>query len=417
MTVASGPILFNNSTGSDTTASGLGLTNVYGTGASTTGASAVVTGISTTGIRAGDLLWVQSSSGRQFSIIATVDSSTQVTCDNNFDNTESGRTWAIGGKRATFDNADSRKIFADIGIYNAAKIQTETDQTLTSAIAATSQNVGVSGYIESADSTIKTITQTANAYHFAGGGGPLFLKKLKLDNSSSSKPASVFRWDNGVGRLNVHLEQCTIGDPTNTCVTVISGGGSFGSKVSMNNCVIQNMTSTYAFSGAASYEQLLTNNLFINNNVCIGFGGSGGGVNGAVVGNIFANSTAGVSQARIRSVLMRNNIFYNCTSGVYWFVEGPVVLDNNLFVDCTTAINNSHNYGGYEATYLSVYSNFFYNNATKYANNTEQSPGRFGDVDLTADPFVSAANGNFNLNDFPGGGNLLRAKYYELGGN
>ena len=52
MTAPNGPILFNNSTGSDTTASGLGAANVYGTGASTTGASAVVTGISTTGVSA-----------------------------------------------------------------------------------------------------------------------------------------------------------------------------------------------------------------------------------------------------------------------------------------------------------------------------------------------------------------------------
>ena len=33
MTAPNGPILFNNSTGSDTTASGLGAANVYGTGA------------------------------------------------------------------------------------------------------------------------------------------------------------------------------------------------------------------------------------------------------------------------------------------------------------------------------------------------------------------------------------------------
>src|SRR6056300_478369 len=102
MTAPNGAIKFNNSTGSDTQSSGLGpAVAVYGSGASTTGASAVVTGISTTGVSAGDLLWVQSSSGRQFSIIASVDSSTQVTCDDTFDNTESGRTWAIGGKRAS----------------------------------------------------------------------------------------------------------------------------------------------------------------------------------------------------------------------------------------------------------------------------------------------------------------------------
>ena len=87
MTALGGPIVLNNSTGSDTTASGLGSSNVYGSGASTTASSAVVTGISTTGVSSGDLLFVQSSSGRKFSVIASVDSSTQVTCDDVFANT------------------------------------------------------------------------------------------------------------------------------------------------------------------------------------------------------------------------------------------------------------------------------------------------------------------------------------------
>ena len=132
MTTPNAAIKFNNSTGSDTQSSGLGpAVAVYGSGASTTGASAVVTGISTTGVSAGDLLWVQSSSGRQFSIIASVDSSTQVTCDDVFANTESGRTWAIGGKRATFDNSASRRLFSD-DCAAGFVIETETDQSLTS---------------------------------------------------------------------------------------------------------------------------------------------------------------------------------------------------------------------------------------------------------------------------------------------
>ena len=99
-----GQSYLTSSAGSDTQSSGLGpSTAVYGAGASTTAASAVVTGIDTTGVSVGDLLWVQSSSDRQFSIIASVDSSTQVTCDDVFANTESLRTWAVGGKRATFD--------------------------------------------------------------------------------------------------------------------------------------------------------------------------------------------------------------------------------------------------------------------------------------------------------------------------
>jgi hypothetical protein len=110
---------------------------------------------------------------------------------------------------------------------------------------------------------------------------------------------------------------------------------------------------------------------------------------------------------------------------------------NNNFSNCI--INNTSNvlfgsaYGGGWSLFQG---NVFTNNSGSVASNINQSNSRFfnnafynntnidhtfgvnsGGITLTADPFVSAANGNFNLNDFPGGGNLLRAKYYELGGN
>ena len=101
MTTPNGAIVFNATYGSDTQASGLGpATALYGSGATTDG-TAVVTGITTTGVTAGDLLWVQTSSGRQFSIIASVDSGAQVTCDDTL-SAGLSQTWAIGGKRATW---------------------------------------------------------------------------------------------------------------------------------------------------------------------------------------------------------------------------------------------------------------------------------------------------------------------------
>ena len=138
MTTPNGNVIFNSSTGSDTQSSGLGpSTAVYGSAASITLDSNVVTGIDTTGVVAGDLLWVQSSTGRQFSIIASVDSATQVTCDYVFEVTESGRTWAIGGKRATLDNVDSRRIIGHLNAQDLPDqcwVEIETNQTITSNV-------------------------------------------------------------------------------------------------------------------------------------------------------------------------------------------------------------------------------------------------------------------------------------------
>jgi len=409
MTAPNGSILFNNSTGSDTTASGLGAANVYGAGASTTGASAVVTGISTTGIRAGDLLWVQSSSGRQFSIIASVDSSTQVTCDDNFDNTESGRTWAIGGKRATLEN--SREIFPDVAQYLKGVIHLETDQTINSRIGPT----GLAGVIESADDTIKTITQTANAAHFYGGYGSLYsgliFKKIKFANSyGSSLNQPIFLWDNGSSYQSVFAEQCVFGDPTNQCYTLQSGGGSFHyyTFVIAHGCVIQNMLDVYAVSMTLDQKRpSFKGCLFRNNNRAIGAPGTGGGFSGTVMDCIFDSNAYGVQQHRSQNMNIQGNIFYNhSVAAISIGLQHPFNCNNNLFVNNAVCFNSGKPY---------YYKNYFYNNTVKFSVSSNES--LLGDVDLTADPFVSAANGNFNLNDFPGGGNLLRAKYYELGGN
>lgn len=411
MTAPNGAIVFNNSTGSDTTASGMGSANVYGAGASITSASAVVTGINTTGVAAGDLLWVQSSTGRQFSIIASVDSGTQVTCDNNFDVTESSRTWAIGGKRATLDNTDSRKMWLDILSVYAAEAKLETDQTLTSAISATAQNQGGGGYLSSADGTIKTITQSGNDSHFKGGGSTLYLKNIKLD-ASGTPTTAIFVWDNGVGSLPVYAQNCIFGDPTNTCHNLFYGGGSYQSTIQCYGCTIQNMTNSYAFQNG-TVRSIFVDCMFRNNIYAVGFPGSSSGPSADLIKCIFVNNTHGVSVGRMSGTAISNCIFANNTTAIYFWITAPMRADNNLFVNNTTAIDNQHNADQLGASRV-FYFNYFYNNTTKYSN--QYDSGKFGDIDLTADPFVDAANGDFNLNATNGGGGTLRSTNYTLGG-
>lgn len=85
--------------------------------------------------------------------------------------------------------------------------------------------------------------------------------------------------------------------------------------------------------------------------------------------------------------------------------EGFNCILNCIFV-------NNGGYGvkfGYQertATFLGVDKNAFYNNTSGQVNNGLNGPG---DVTLTADPFVDAANGNFALNSTAGGGAACRA--------
>jgi hypothetical protein len=59
-------------------------------------------------------------------------------------------------------------------------------------------------------------------------------------------------------------------------------------------------------------------------------------------------------------------------------------------------------------------SNAFYNNASGPYNDSRIASS--SDVILTADPFVDAANGDFNINNAAGGGAVLRSTKYTLGG-
>ena len=132
-------ILFNTGTGSDTAASGAGpATALSGTGADLDATTTVdlsvdspdLSGVATDGSAA---LWVGTSSGRQFAEIVSVDDILKtVTVADAYGVTESGRNWGIGGKRNSWDNADSQTVFAD---YSGGwEVQTETAQPLTTAI-------------------------------------------------------------------------------------------------------------------------------------------------------------------------------------------------------------------------------------------------------------------------------------------
>jgi hypothetical protein len=375
MTAPNGSIVFNNSTGSDTQSSGLGpSTAVYGSGASTTGSSAVVTGIDTTGVSAGDLLWVQSSSGRQFSIILSVDSSTQVTCDDQFANTESSRTWAIGGKRATWDNSDSVKIFT-ADAKSDWDIVTETDQTITQQITLCLGCISIRGIENGA---LPVIEQTSNNTLFQNGQNQsVIFHSLNFKYSHPTKDKVGFYF--GYGRavfINV-----VANDPNKNWSTFAARACCNPAGFFFDSCIIGNCTSdgVSASQGGGIY----INSIFHDNgrygvysNYC------------TCVGCVFIN---------------------NADNGLY--VTGvSSLISNNMF------ISN----GGYGLAYVlytqgSVYSstsNYYYNNTSGKTNQSTsgqrlESPA---DITLTSDPFIDSANQDYNFKD-----NAFINKTYWLG--
>jgi hypothetical protein len=409
MTTPNGAIKFNNSTGHDTQSSGLGpAVAVYGSGASTTGASNVVTGINTAGVSPGDLLWVQSSSGRQFSIIASVDSSTQVTCDDNFDNTESGRTWAIGGKRATIDNADSRLLLTTDGAAKDLTVELEntgTDYYVTSSIRL--YRITITG-----DPVTRTVVNsTHNGYLFGSYYATAYVKNLHLKCSATTKTSTI-----GICHTHhqgSHYCDNLVFDATDNWNrafghTALAAGG-----MTIRNTKVYNTITAVHYTGATAFFE---NCIFKDNqNDCIQSYNNPMYIYGCQflnTGSIAIKHIGNPGQVMV----IANCIFNGGSIGLHMYTYTQAwrtgYMANCILANFTTqAVTDGTSY----TTGFSFLNNAFYNNAQNYARGESVAFHR-NDVDLTADPFVDAANGDFNLNNAAGGGDVLRRNDYATDG-
>ena len=401
-------ILFNASTGSDSLSSGAGpATAINGSGASLNGTTTVdlsadspdLSGVATDGSAC---LWVQTSSGRQFSQITATDNSLKtVTVNTAYSVTESSRNWAIGGKRATWDNADSRTVFFDA--QQGWDIVTETNQSLTSSLSITADgttngSVTVRG---SDPNTLKQIIQTTNAKGLQLDiASYVTIKDLHIVTNITNTNTAIasrgsfqvfcniliddaggFSWQNGFSRnggtpagnlYNVRIYDCT-GDGFSDVGT----GPIIGRFV---NCVSSNNGGNGISSNVPVH---LINCLFCGN-----------GSNG-----ILADAECFVARCATSG---------NADDGIEVTGYGSLVVDNVITSNGGYGINADAEwkYGGV------ANSNAFFGNTSGQVNNITNGPD---DITLTADPFTDAANGDFTLNTTAGGGAELRSNAFTLG--
>lgn len=232
-------IKFNSSTGSDTAASGAGpSTALTGTNASYSGSVFTLDGSpDLSGVVVADsILWVDTSTGRQFFDISSVDNGADtVTVVTAPAGTSTGLTWAIGGKRATFDDADSRKAFVDAKAQWIIEAEDDGAATLSSALT-------ISGFATFSTGTIlvrgmvgakRVCNQTANATNFHISGLHVKVKNFKFTNSNGvSKTAArgiVYASGN-----RTYVEDCIFGDATNTLLNCVANNTN--SSISLTNC-------------------------------------------------------------------------------------------------------------------------------------------------------------------------------------
>jgi len=423
MTAPNGPILFNSTTGSDSAASGLGPSvALIGSSAELDGTSTVdmsYDGMDLSGISAGDLLFCDTTSGIKFSIIASVDTLNETITTDDAWGTESGVSWAVGGKRATFDNADSRLLFTSDAKAGFVII-TESDQTLTSAILRGPHGTSYPFIIvRGSGSTLKTLTATGNfSCIIQNQNNNMVVYNLKFVGSSGNNQSAFaggiaaiikcqFGDDGAATNYQTAIASSTYGGHIQVRDTVMYGQGASVSSgygvhstyyaargVQAFDCLIKDF-----YYGGYSNKNVFQFTRCIVQNVTIGMRG---------------NLELG-ADACVFSDISSHAIQVSATAlEKYWplYQYERNLFTRNVFCD----VSGDVFHGSVIANGLTETDLGFHENITFYLYNSSGFTGiTFPSVALTADPFTDKASQNFSLNTDSGGGAVLRAATNTIG--
>jgi hypothetical protein len=260
--------------------------------------------------------------------------------------------------------------------------------------------------VRGASETQRTVTQTANARSFQVRNGNTYqFQHLKLDNTNASKTNAIgIALESGNPYLVAY--KCVFGDATNQLKNGIARANNTPAA-RLKYCVVQNCTDDGVVVTYMNNTFVIDSCIIINN----GRHGIYSDVQGSgtVVNSVIANNTTYgfYSDHADTHVQFCGNIFYG---------NGSHAININDMVEGLCSSNLFAGNAGYGINIRSAHSsdipigNAFFNNTSGEINGANGIES----ITLTADPFVDAANGDFNLNATAGGGATLRADNYAL---
>jgi hypothetical protein len=236
------------------------------------------------------------------------------------------------------------------------------------------------------------------------------LRFVDCRNTNATKTLSYVIRVNSSSNPGIAVEGVIANHATNKWFRAFGMSGSNMSIVrcSIGNCEDAGIAST-ATGGAWS---ILENTIFDCGSHGIVTSGANFGIN--VINNIFngnggdgINFTGGTDGRN--SGVFKGNIFYDNTgSGVEipsTTIALPHIVDN-IFVENRDHGIRSAAGGNQKAMSQIIDGNAYYNNTSGETTGVTVETNK---ITLTADPFVNAAAGDFNINDTAGGGTVLRA--------
>lgn len=439
-------LLVNSASGSDTAASGAGpSTALTGTGASTDVAGTTVTldagtnlsGVATNGSA---VIYMNNTTAgqRRFAKITgsagSGGATPTVTVAEAFTGSLSGKTWAIGGKRASIGASSSKVLFDNNSAAGDAmpgwivELQSAHSETIAATFDCRRSGSNSLGPIvlrgESGAATKPLLTFSNNGNAIVSRGTGQTFRDFELRNSNATKTASV----GIVGATGAQF--AAIG------ITVAHSTNKFWKGIGPGNGACAVIGCEVGYCANVGIDQTdgssaIVRGSYVHDNGSHGISSASGGtgVSTEIVGNIvvsnagdgFRSTIGGFSTTPVLVTNVRGNTFANNASDG---IELTGSLGTAPYLHLSIVNNLITGNGGYgtnlsnasaNAAALTFYdailqSNAYYNNTSGATNPSglDAAGVGFGTVTLTADPFVNAAGGNYALNTAAGGGALCR---------
>ena len=346
-----------------------------------------------------EVMWVDTGSGRQWSVILSADNSAKtVTCADNF-TAGNPLNWGIGGKRATLDNVDSRKLIS-ADIKTGWTVRLESDQAITattlSVAAATSGRFTIEG---DSTTTLRAIDQTANAGHFTPvGGSQVIFRNIKFISTNITR-TGVFVFNLGASSddFDAVCQNCIFGDAASKITRVIEfPSGTTTTSFTFIDCLIRETTGN-CFNGAnASTINLYNTRFYKNAASCISINTTAAHTGFICESCVFdrnggdcINFTQTVANDPARPFVIKNCVFHQNIGDAIDLSAGAnawenVIIINNTFDNNATGIKAI---SGADAMKALVDNNNF------YTNTLDRSNIAAGPNDTALDPqFVDGAD-------------------------
>lgn len=401
MTAPNGPILFNSSTGSDSTSSGLGPSSaVIGSSAELNGTPIVdvsYDGMDLSGISAGDLLFCDTASGRKFSVIGAVDTLNETITTDDAWNTASGVSWAVGGKRASI--AGSSMLLTNDGKYDSIlELEDSYSETFSSFINILRAGLTLRGKLDAANKPVLTFTNSTESVKL--GASSVTVQNIELQNTATNTSSTSAFTVSSYATL-CRLIDVSVDHQTNNYYHCIKIHASGTTGIICDGCSFGYAADKGIFLSVAAYAQTSIRHCRIFNCQSHGFDNAYNNPFVFAFNLVYGNGGSGISRTNTFAYIV-GNVFYDNTG------DGVVLSGSNNQVVSNVFVGNAYGLSDDAPLDYSqfVNRNAFYNNTNGETNNL--SPV-IDSITLTADPFTDAANGDFSLNSDAGGGAALRA--------